>query len=170
MDNSVRALFTQHHEQLVRVARVFVRDQATAEEVVQDVWLAVLHGLPQFEGRSSLKTWMFRILANIAKTRGVRERRWVPSGNPLAANDILDKECDESSPERKLLDREALEVVTRAMEALPPPQHAVVVLRDLEGLEATVVCQLLGVSEANLRVLHHRARVKLRKAMERYAA
>jgi RNA polymerase sigma-70 factor (ECF subfamily) len=155
------ALVDRYHHRLVHLARAFVPD-STAEEVVQDVWVAVLAGLPRFERRSSVKTWIVRILFNIAKTRGVRDKRVVHLGD--ARTD------DVHSPERQLLEREAVDIVTRALWSLPVTQHAVVMLRDVEGLETRDVCRILGVTETNLRVLHHRARLKLRQAMHRYAA
>jgi len=154
-------LVAEHHAPLVRLARSFVADDATAEEVVQDAWMGVFAGLPRFEGRSSLKTWIFRIVTNIAKTRGVRDQR---------RSQEEPGSRDELSPERHLLGREAFDVVAEALWALPANQQRVVVLRDVEGVDVPDVCRILGVSENNLRVLHHRARAKLRKTMENYAA
>ena len=173
------------HPSMLRVASAFVSSRAVAEEVVQETWLGVLKGLAQFEGRSSLRRWIFGILANCARSRGVREARSVPLSS-------LGREEDEgpavdpsrfrppddshwpghwSAPpvpwaEEQLLRREAVEAAERAVEALPASQRAVITLRDVEGCDSKEVCQTLGISEANQRVLLHRARSKVRAALE----
>jgi RNA polymerase sigma-70 factor (ECF subfamily) len=162
-ERAFQALVKRHHAQLVRLARLFVRDEETAREVAQDAWLAVLAGLPRFQRRSSLKTWVFRILVNIAKTRGARELR----GVALLEHD--ERRSDERGPEQAMIDRETLEILARALRSLPEAQAAVV-LSDIDGLDATEISYVLGVSESNLRVLRHRARLKLREALQRYAA
>jgi RNA polymerase sigma-70 factor (ECF subfamily) len=173
------------HGSLVRIARIFVRDDAVAEEVAQETWRAVLEGLPSFERRSSLKTWILRILANRAKTRGAREARSVPMSalesqdepepavdpsrfKPTGMWDAPPPAWDDDTPERLLGRREAMQALQRAIEALPPAQRAVIVLRDVEGVDAAEVCNILELTETNQRVLLHRARSKVRAALEPY--
>lgn len=186
------AAFTQLveslHNPLIRFALLFVSDRSVAEEVVQDTWVAVLAGLPAFEGRSALKSWIFSILANRAKSRGVREKRTVPFSD-LSAGDGEDEPAvdpdrfvagggwlspptrwDHNTPETALLRAEALAVARKAMDELPPNQRAVVTLRDVEGLDAGEVCNILEVTETNQRVLLHRGRAKVRAALEHYMA
>jgi RNA polymerase sigma-70 factor (ECF subfamily) len=178
-------LVDRYHASMLRLARVFVPTKAVAEDVVQETWLAVIQGIDRFEGRSSLKTWLFRILTNRAKTRGEREGRAVPFSS--AWRDEL--ESDEPSvdprrfrdgawtslpasvpaaPDEAALGRELGKVVERAVNKLPPTQREVITLRDVEGLSADEVCSLLEVSEGNQRVLLHRARSKVRADVERY--
>jgi RNA polymerase sigma-70 factor (ECF subfamily) len=183
------ALVEQHHGALLRLARVFVADRAVAEEVVQETWLGVLNGLRSFEGRSTLKTWIFSILTNKAKTRGWRERRSVPFAaltNPDSTDDepAVDSgrfssagmwvappdRWGEDTPENLLLRQEARAQIEKAIAELPSNQRAVVTLRDVEGLDSAEVCNMLKISETNQRVLLHRARSKLRGAFERYLA
>ena len=175
---------------MLRLARVYVGTRAVAEEVVQEAWLAVIAGLPRFEGRSSLKTWIFRILTNIAKTRAVREGRSVPFSS-LAADDEDDEAIVDptrflplgsnwpghwtaarapASPEERLLTDEARRRIDAAIEALPSNQRAVITLRDVGGFGAEEASDLLGISDVNQRVLLHRARSKVRNALERYLA
>lgn len=178
----------RYHASLIRVAMAFVASRDVAEEVVQETWLAVLNGLSSFEGRSSLKSWIFSILTNRAKTRGVREKRTVPfSQLSIPGPDVepaVDPErftpsgawatppvrWDTESPEQRLLRRETRDVMEAAIAELPPNQRAVVTLRDIEGLDAAEVCNVLGLSETNQRVLLHRARSKVRAALERYVS
>lgn len=176
----------RYHGSLLRFARLFVSNAAVAEEVVQDTWLAVLNGLSSFEGRSTLKSWIFSILANRAKSRAVREKRTI-AFSELAAPGSEDEPAvdpdrftssgawstppgrwSEDTPESLLLHCEALAVVQQARDALPAIQRAVVTLRDVEGLEAADVCNILEISETNQRVLLHRGRSKVRAALERY--
>ena len=182
-------LVERYHSSLMRVALTYVRTPAIAEEVVQETWLGVLRGLDRFEGRSSLKTWIFRILENTAKTRGVREARSVPFSALARADDapavdpdrFLD--ADDSQwpghwasaprswddvPDARLEAKETRAVVARAIEALPPMQARVIALRDVEGWRSEEVCEALGLSEGNQRVLLHRARSSVRAALERY--
>jgi RNA polymerase sigma-70 factor, ECF subfamily len=181
-------LLREHQAALERVARIYVSSAAVAEEVVQETWLAVLNGIDRFEGRSSLKTWIFRILTNIAKTRAQREGRTLPFSalerpeavpEPAVEPDrFLDPEHPRwpghwaskptAWPEDRLLGAETRETIAGAIEALPPAQRAVISLRDVEGWEAEEVCNALGVSETNQRVLLHRARSKVRRALEEY--
>lgn len=175
----------RYHSPLLRFARLFVSNEAVAEEVVQDTWLAVLSGLPSFEGRSALKSWIFSILANRAKSRAVREKRTIAFSELSAPGSESEPAVDpdrftsagawstppdrwKDTPESLLLHREALGVVDQAMAALPATQRAVVTLRDVEGLEAAEVCNILEISETNQRVLLHRARSRLRAALDRY--
>ena len=181
-------LLREHQAGLLHVARIYVSSAAVAEEVVQETWLAVLNGIDRFEGRSSLKTWIFRILTNIAKTRAQREGRTLPfsalerpDGVPEPAVDpdrFLDPEHPRwpghwaskptAWPEERLLEAETRATIERAIEALPPAQRAAISLRDVEGWSSEEVCNALGVSETNQRVLLHRARSKVRRALEEY--
>jgi RNA polymerase sigma-70 factor, ECF subfamily len=176
---------------LLRVASSFVPSRAVAEEVVQETWLGVLAGIDRFEGRSSLKTWVFRILVNTARSRGVRERRSVPfsalaaaeaspNGASVDADRFLGADHEQwpghwwlgpapwATPEEELLSGETREVILTAIDRLPPAQRTVVSLRDIEGWPADEVCQALELSEVNQRVLLHRARTRLRTALEEY--
>jgi RNA polymerase sigma-70 factor (ECF subfamily) len=167
---------------------MFVSSQALAEEVVQEAWVGVLNGIGRFEGRSSLKTWVFRILTNTAKTRGMREGRSVPFSALVRDDDeraddadrFLDDETRfpghwaapprrwEAQPEGRLLTAETLAVIDREIEKLPPMQAAVITMRDVEGLDADEVRNALDITETNQRVLLHRARSKVRQALEEY--
>lgn len=183
-------LVERYHNQLVRVALLYVSTRDIAEEVVQETWLGVLKGLERFEGRSSLKTWIFRILTNIAKTRGIREARTVPFSTLAAAEaggdePAVDPARFETSgehpgswllppthwdelPETALSSSETLQVVKSAIEGLPPAQRQVIQLRDIDGWTAEEVCNVLELTETNQRVLLHRARSKVRRALEHY--
>ena len=181
-------LVREYQPSLVRVARIYVSTQAAAEEVAAETWLAVLNGLDRFEGRSSLKTWIFRILTNIAKTRAQRDGRTLPFSAlqdpgrvPEAALDadrFLDPQHPrwpghwavrpEPWPEDALVAAETQAVVAEAIEALPPAQRAVISLRDVEGWSSEEVRNALELSETNQRVLLHRARSKVRRALESY--
>lgn len=174
------------HGRLLRLALLFVADRASAEEVVQDTWLAVLTGLRAFEGRSSLKTWIFSILTNRAKTRGQRDKRFVPfsalSGQhaqedpavspsrftPSGSWSAPPEQWDEDTPERLLLRHETRALIDQTIAGLPPGQRAVVTLRDVEGLDSTEACNILEISETNQRVLLHRARARIRTALEQH--
>jgi RNA polymerase sigma-70 factor (ECF subfamily) len=180
------SLVERYQGQLLRLALVFVADRETAEEVVQDTWLGVLNGLPRFEGRSTLKGWIFRILTNRAKTRGIREGRSSPF-SALADPDTEDEPAVDperfaasgmwakppgpwgvDTPEGLFLRGETLALLKRAIADLPASQRAVVTLRDVEGLDAEEVCNILDISETNQRVLLHRARSRIRRALERH--
>jgi RNA polymerase sigma-70 factor (ECF subfamily) len=179
-EGAYMALVDKYGPSLLRVAMMYVPSRAVAEEVVADTWLAVVTGLERFEGRSSLKTWLFRILTNKAKTRGRREARSRPFSSfdgdeDGTAVDVDRFACDgrwvappRGVPEERLLAGEARRVVDEAIAALPPNQRAVITLRDVEGLSAEEACNVLGVSETNQRVLLHRARAKVRSAFEEY--
>jgi RNA polymerase sigma-70 factor, ECF subfamily len=173
---------------LLRVARMYVPSTAVAEEVVQETWIGVLNGIDRFEGRSSLKTWIFRILANIAKTRGERERRSIPfSSAARAAADEPSVDPDRflpagveqarawalgpvpwPGPEESLLSGETLDVILAAIEKLPPAQREVITLRDVDGWSSEEVRNAMEISETNQRVLLHRARSKVRGAIEQH--
>src|ERR671939_535816 len=162
-------LVEQYHGPLLRLARLYVADSAAAEDVVQETWLGLLRGLDRFEGRASLKTWLFHILVNRARTRAVRDGRTIPFSTLVD----LETETVESAadlPEERLLVGELVERVRAAVAALPPAQREVVTLRDVEGWTADEVCRLLDLSDANQRVLLHRGRSKVRAALEAYRA
>jgi RNA polymerase sigma-70 factor (ECF subfamily) len=185
-ESAFMELIDRYGAMMLRVAQMYVRDRATAEEVVQETWLAVLNGIDRFEERSSLKTWIFRILTNRAKTRGARDGRVVPFSALAAAED------DEPSvdpdrffgpdsatpgawaapprawPEDVLLGREALDIIRMAIEELPEAQREVIRLRDVEGWSPMEVADALEISDGNQRVLLHRARSKVRAALEEY--
>jgi RNA polymerase sigma-70 factor (ECF subfamily) len=184
-------LVDQYHPSLLRVARLFIANRAIADEVVQDAWLGVIQGIWAFEGRSSLKTWIFRILINRAKTRAAREGRMTPfprldapvepAEGAVAADRFhpVDHPTEPSrwthplpdlgaSPERWLLAQEARQQIRSAIAALPEPQRLVLILRDVEGCSTEEVCNALGLQETNTRVLLHRARAKVRTALEPY--
>jgi len=177
-------LVHRHHGALLRLAMVFVSSRGVAEEVVQETWLGVLEGLPSFEGRSSLKSWIFRILTNRAQTRGAREGRSVPFSalgdagsepevdparfQPNGKWAAAPRRWDGDTPERLARNREALDRLQRALEELPPQQRAVVTLRDIDGLDTPEICNVLQISETNQRVLLHRARSTLRRLLEEF--
>ena len=181
-ERAFAALVDMYGPSLLRLAQLYVSSRAVAEEVVQETWLAVLTGIERFEGRSSLKTWLFRILTNKAKTRGQREGRTLPFSS-LASDGDEDQTAvaverfarggawatpPRGVPEERLLAGETRARVEQAISALPPNQRAVITLRDVEGLSAEEACNVLGISETNQRVLLHRARAKVRTALERY--
>jgi RNA polymerase sigma-70 factor (ECF subfamily) len=165
-------LVGRHQAAMLRLARSFVASPAIAEEVVQDTWLAVLRGIERFEGRSTIKTWLLQILVNRARTTGVREQRTVaaPSVDPerfdaSGAWSQPPQHWADESDDRLLAQTLALPLQA-ALEALPERQRQVVLLRDVEGLDSVEVCAVLALSEANQRVLLHRARSSLRAALE----
>jgi RNA polymerase sigma-70 factor (ECF subfamily) len=181
-EQAFAALVDRYGPSLLRLAQLYVPSRAVAEEVVQETWLAVLGGLARFEGRSSLKTWLFRILTNKAKTRGQREGRTLPFSS-LASDGDEDQTAvpverfarggawstpPRGVPEERLLAGETRARVAEAISALPPNQRAVITLRDVEGLSAEEACNVLALSETNQRVLLHRARAKVRATLERY--
>jgi RNA polymerase sigma-70 factor, ECF subfamily len=169
-------LVQHYQEQMLRLAAGFVPSRAVAEEVVQDTWLAVLRGLDAFEGRSSLKTWLFRILVNQARTTGTKEHRSVPIPDPEPAVDPArfdacggwadpPEHWIEAAEGRleagKLADR-----LRALMDELPARQREVVLLRDVEELTSDEVCSVLSISDGNQRVLLHRGRSRLRQLFE----
>jgi RNA polymerase sigma-70 factor (ECF subfamily) len=180
------ALVQRHHAAMVRVAQIYVGSRSIAEEVAQEAWVGALNGLDRFEGRSTLKTWLFRIVTNLAKTRAVREGRTIPFSALRSPQNVPEPAVEPERfrspqdarrpghwaskphewPEEKLLAGETLRLVEVAIEALPPSQRAVITLRDVEGWSSQEVCNALDLSETNQRVLLHRARAKVRKALE----
>lgn len=184
------ALIERYQGPMVRLARLYVTDTATAEEVVQETWLGALRGLDRFEGRSSLKTWLFHILTNRAKTRAARDGRTIPFsallaeaggdeaavdpdhfhplGHPGAGHWVSRPQSWRELPEDRLLARETRGRLRAAIDALPPLQRAVLTLRDVDGWAADEVCNTLAISETNQRVLLHRARSKIRRALATY--
>ena len=180
-------LVDRHGATMQRVARGFVASDTAAEEVVQETWLAVLAGLDRFEARSSLRTWIFQILINRAKTQGTRDRRTVPLSaldagqeGPIESLDRVARpvagrpgRCSTPPrpwqyPERRTLSLEARERLRRALSGLPERQQIVVTLRDVEGMSSADVCRLLDVSPENQRVLLHRGRTQLRGVLAAY--
>ena len=178
-ERAFEALVAQHDGALRRVARTFVRTDSAVEDVVQETWLGVLRGLDGFEGRSSLRTWVFRILVNQARTRAVRDARSLPfsalehddapaveptafaaDGRWSSAPPRLD-----GDPESGLLSAELRSHLLEAVDTLSADQRAVITLRDLVGMPAAEVCDLLDLSEGNQRVLLHRARSRVRMAL-----
>ena len=184
-------LVREYGPSMLHVASLYVRNRAAAEEVVQDAWLAVLNGIDRFEGRSTLKTWIYRILTNTAKTRGEREGRSMPF-SALARGELASDEPSVEPgrfraegehwahhwissprrfgdlPEERLLSNETMVLVRMAIDQLPEVQRAVITMRDIAGYPSEEVCATLGISEVNQRVLLHRARTKVRIALERH--
>lgn len=188
-----RELVKRHDRAMRRIALTFVQTPSVADEVVQESWLAVIRGLAAFEGRSSLKTWIFRILVNRAQSRGMRERRVTPFSSVIGhelqeESATVDASCFLPAgstfdgywavspsrffqlPEERLLSGETTRLVAEAIDALPPRQQQVIRLRDIDGWEAEEVCESLGISAANQRVLLHRARAAVRAALEDHFA
>lgn len=186
-------LLEQYQTTMLRLAMIYVPERAVAEEIVQETWVGALEGIKRFEERSSLKTWIFRILINCAKTRSIREKRSIP----FSSLSDLDRNLDEPAvdpdrffptdsqtpghwaspptnwndlPEKRLLSQETMACILSAAEALPPSQRAVITLHDMEGWTAEEICNVLAISETNQRVLLHRARSKVRRALEQYFA
>jgi RNA polymerase sigma-70 factor, ECF subfamily len=176
---------------MLRLAMMYVPTRAIAEDVVQDAWVGVLKGLDRFQGRSTLRTWIFRILVNTAKTRGLKERRAVPFSSLWSPDPEFEPAVDpdrfrsagdrlpggwlegqpaswEGVPEERLLSQETLERIGQTIESLPPNQREVIRLRDVLGWSSAEVCDALGISGTNQRVLLHRARSKVRAMLERY--
>jgi RNA polymerase sigma-70 factor (ECF subfamily) len=186
-DESVFAdLVDAYSPGLMRMAQMFVRDRAVAEEVVQETWLAVLRGIDRFEGRSSLKTWIFRILMNTAKTRGQREARSIPFSAAVRDDEpAVDPDrflgpdhrwpggwmmgpSEWQTPEEELIQGETRDAILHAIDQLPDAQRVVITMRDVEGFPPEEVSEALGISDGNQRVLLHRARSKVRGAIEEH--
>jgi RNA polymerase sigma-70 factor (ECF subfamily) len=189
-ESSFLDLVQRYHLSLVRLAQTFVPSQAIAEEVAQETWLGVLQGIDRFQERSSLKTWIFQILVNRAKTRGQREARTISFSSIDLEPDTCGPSVDPSrfagpdsehpdhwfvapqpwnlTPEQALLSQECQGHIEQAIAGLPLIQREVITMRDVQGWSSEEVCNILGVSETNCRVLLHRARSRVRRAMEEY--
>ena len=161
---------------MLRLSMYHTRSRAAAEEIVQETWLAAIRGIDRFEGRSSLKTWLFHILRNLAVTRGRRdasmrtfsELRSDPADTRDEPGDGPPLWTRADDPERRLLAAELGRHIERAMASLPPRQREVLVLRDVEGWTSAEVCNALGISQTNQRVLLHRARDRVRRELQVY--
>jgi RNA polymerase sigma-70 factor, ECF subfamily len=185
------AIVERYHSAMVRLALSYVRQQSVAEEVAQETWLAVLQGIGRFQQRSSFQTWLFKILTNRAKTRGRREARSVPMSSLASVEDADDASVDPDrfhpqgatpwpggwsdpprawadGPEQRLLATEAQGLILEVISGLSAGQRAVITLRDIEGLTAQEASEVLELSDVNQRVLLHRARSKVRQALEDY--
>ncbi len=184
-ESAFAALIDGWSGSMLRMARLHVPTDSVAEEVVQETWLAVLTGLSKFRGESSLRTWVYRILLNQAKTRGIRERRTVPFASLTDDEDgpTVDpsrfqgagdphpggwRRFPDEWPEQSFLSQELRTVVAHALEQLPPRQRVVVAMRDLDGHTADEVSEVLAISAGNQRVLLHRGRAVVRAHLERY--
>lgn len=181
-------LVDQHTPALLRVAHGYVPSREIAEEVVQETWIALIKGIDNFEGRSSLRTWLFAVMINIAKTRGVRERRdadaaiaaytggtvdparFREAGDPYPGHWKAEEQPSPfpETPEGSVLGNELVEVARRELDALPDRQRIVVTMRDMLGFDSNEVCELLDISMANQRVLLHRGRAAVRQVLENY--
>ena len=183
-------LVNQQHGALIRMAMGYVADREVAEEVVQDTWMAVINSLDRFEGRSSLRTWVCGILIHKAKDRGVREKRHTTFSAFESYDDDNEEAVDPSrfqqtgewaghwafppqpwddqTPEKIMASQQAVNAMQRAIEALPATLKDVLILRDVEGVEAKEVCEMLKITETNLYVRLHRARERVRVAVETY--
>jgi RNA polymerase sigma-70 factor (ECF subfamily) len=189
-EHAFTELVRRDHAALVRLARAYVADRDTAEEVVQEAWFAVIRGIDRYEGRSSLRTWISRIVTYQAMTRGVRERRTIPFSV------IAEREAGDDAPsveparfqgsggrypggwadppaawgdgEHRVLGEEFQRLVAEALETVPPAQRLVMQLRDLAGWKSEEVCEALQITPGNQRVLLHRARSRVRGAVEQY--
>jgi RNA polymerase sigma-70 factor, ECF subfamily len=181
-------LVDQHTPSMLRVARGYVPSHEIAEEVVQETWIALLKGIDNFEGRSSLRTWLFAVMINIAKARGVRERRDADAAIAAYTGGTVDaarfrtgedpwpghwREGQEPSPfpdtpEGSVLGDELIDVARGELDKLPERQRIVVTLRDMLGFDSSEVCELLDISVANQRVLLHRGRAAVRAVLEDY--
>jgi len=183
-------LVTRHHSALIRIAMGYVADREVAQEVVQDTWMAVIEGLDRFEGRSSLRTWIFGIMIHKAKDRGVREKRHTTFSSFESVDDEGEEGVDPSrfhqsgewawhwafppqpwddqTPEKLLVSQQAVTAMNKAIEALPRTLKDVLILRDVEGVDAREACEILKISETNLYVRLHRARERVRQAVETY--
>ena len=183
------ALVERYNPALLRLAQVYCGSRAVAEEVVQETWLGVLQGIDRFEQRSSFQTWLYRILVNRAKTHGIREGRQMPFSelegdraepavpatrfrgpeDPAAPGHwAVPPRAWGGSPEAQLQGKETLAVIMQAIATLPPAQREVITLRDVQGLSGAEVCNILDLSDTNQRVLLHRARSRVRAALEHY--
>jgi len=189
-ESAFTMLVERYHARMLRVARVYINDMAVTEEIVQETWLRVLRSVDRFESRSTLRTWIFRILVNTAMNRATRERRSIAMSR-LEGDDDWDGAVESerfraedealwpghwasfsvswgSTPEARLLASETRDHIRSAIDALPAGQRTVVTMRDMEGWTAEEVCNVLHISESNQRVLLHRGRSRVRRELERY--
>lgn len=187
-ETAFASLVDQHTPAMLRVARGYVPNREIAEEVVQETWIALLRGIDRFEGRSSLRTWLFTVMINIAKSRGLRERRDVDAAIAAYTGGTVDparfRDSDDpypghwkpdevpsafpDTPEGSVLGSELIAVAREQLDRLPERQRVVVTMRDMLGLDSNEVCELLDISIANQRVLLHRGRSAVRQALETY--
>jgi RNA polymerase sigma-70 factor (ECF subfamily) len=189
-EQAFATLVDRHSSSMIRVATAYVPSRAAAEEAVQEAWIAVIRGIDGFEGRSSLKTWIFRILTNVAMRAGSRERRSMPFSALAEAEDPGGPTVDPDrflpadhelfpghwaimpahwpTPEEGLLAGETRGVIAAAIAELPEAQRTVIALRDIEGWRSEEVCEALEISAGNQRILLHRARARVRAAIEDY--
>jgi RNA polymerase sigma-70 factor (ECF subfamily) len=180
-EGAFSTLVNSLHGRLLALARTIAPSEAVAEEAVQETWLAVIKGVHRFEGRSALSTWVFSILVNRARSISTRERRTErltsesegaaelePGMGPKGRWEEMPVTWGLEDPESAMLSRETLAAVEEALNNLPPAQRMVVLIRDVEGLSAEDACNILGITETNQRVLLHRARVRVRRAVDRY--
>jgi RNA polymerase sigma-70 factor (ECF subfamily) len=175
--DAFREIVTKYHESLVRVARSYVANDASAEDVAQETWIAVLRGIERFEGRSSFKTWLFRIAVNRARTKGVKEHR-VVAVDITSDRSLLARRFNEhgmwsdppapftDSVDDAIVNAPIVRLVHESIARLPDAARAVVTLRDVQGLSTTEVAELLELSEANVRVILHRSRARIRSEVE----
>jgi len=192
-ESAFAALVERYTPSLLRLATIYTHDRAAAEEVVQDAWIGLLESVDRFEGRSSLKTWLFRILINCARSRARKDSRTIPFSSAFAPDDFNAGEFAfgqfvpgwvprvgghwlrppaawEDDPERRALAAETRACIKRIIDTLPAAQREVITLRDIVGCDAAEVCNLLQLSDTNQRVLLHRARGKVRRALEEQLA
>jgi RNA polymerase sigma-70 factor (ECF subfamily) len=189
-EGAFEELVMRHHSALIRMAMGYVADREVAEEVVQDTWMAVIEGLGRFERRSSLRTWVFGIMIHKAKDRGVREKRHTTFSSFESVDDDSNETVDPSrfhqsgewaghwafppqpwedqTPEKLLASQQAVDAMNRAIEALPRALKDVLILRDVEGVDAKEACEILKITATNLYVRLHRARERVRQAVESY--
>ncbi len=190
-ESAFQQVLLLYHNSMVRIATIYVANRETAKEVVQETWLAVYSGLARFQGRSSLKTWIFSILLNRARTKHLRESRTIPF-SAVSDPDIAPAEPAvdpdrflpddhrwahhwvsfprnwNEIPEEQVLSQELVGYIRQTIEKLEPSQREVITLRDIEGWTSDEICNVLQITETNQRVLLHRARSKVRRALERY--
>lgn len=183
-EQAFSTLLDTYHGALFRLAISLGASSASAEEIVQETWMAVIDGIDDFEGRSTLKTWIFSILTNQARRRAARDRRMPPLSSIFsekAVKKVVENQenpCPRSAPTRSFSwsvnpedradQRALLEVVQKAVDGLPASQRTVLILRDFEGVEPDEACQILDITDGNHRVLLHRARIRLREAVDQY--
>jgi RNA polymerase sigma-70 factor (ECF subfamily) len=186
-EDAFRTVFNRHDATLRRLARSYARSDALADEIAQETWLGVIRGIDRFEGRASLKTWIFRIMINVARTRSAREARSIPfasaaapdpDGEPIDADRFFGADHDRwpghwrlgpapwGVPDERTLASELRSEILAAIDALGGAQREVITLRDIGGWNSKEVCNALGISEVNQRVLLHRARAKVRAVVE----